>query len=599
MQRSFLALLLLAGLTAGTIALSYLLFRGGGGGSPIDAIPASADAALIIPSVADLLRDFSATRMSPAPGESGWDHLAGLLGEMLAVRGIPFRPDAQRLSRALRGEAALAWVQSARAGSPSHLIVAFEVPPGLDGVLEYVESSVLPGLKEDGVDFERRSHRGREYGVMRFPGAREIVCVAEYRRLALITVSGEAMRQALETLSRPEGSLAANSTFRRMRRDLRERSSLIAWASGDLLREALGPESLRARFPALSGGTLAALHGAQGGCVSITVGTNGQFRERVRLFATGIHTSLPARVFSGSPSDIETARLLPEGYPLYFGLSLSDPGAVWEGLPEWLAPVLEMEPARLRDRLRGAEQFLDIDARKDLMDALGEEASIALSRSKPESFVVIVRPTGTTSLRRVLDRVDGLARSFEARSVHRIAGIDVVTWEHPTLGRYRPSYAFVDGALILAGTPEVLEPILSRREAGGGRPALESPFEGDPAHIRIRADSGSLLNLLRARGEATDEATDEGASAGAWIDRLEPLLPGLRGPIPYLNASLRFTRDGLTGEWEAPLSPVIMGCLLLAFPAQTRTEQPLIPVLDPLPAPVPEESVPPGDAPSP
>jgi len=567
MQRSVLAVLLLAAILAGAVSLSFLLFRSESPGEPAAAVPASADAVLLVPSVATLLKDLAGTRMAPSAGEGGWDLLADVLSDLLSSRGIPFDPDPARLATTLRGAAALAWLPPERPGSPRQLILAFETHQRLGGMLAYVEESILPGLAGSGAVWGRRSHRGREYGTLRFPGSEASVCLASYHRIVLVTQSGEGMRRALSALTKQEASFLSNPVFRRVRRELRERSDLIAYASGDFLRRALGPDRPGDRSPVAWLRSLDVLASVQGAGVSVTVGNRGLFRERLRLLAPGISQTLPGQVFRGRPRALETALLLPPEFPLLLGASFSDPGAVWDRLPEWLGRALGRDPRRIRDRLDGIEQFLGVDIRKEILGAIGGEITMALGPPPERSFVVAMHPSDLPAARRWLTRLDGLARAAEAYRVEDSPGGPITTYEHPRLLPFRPSYAVTDSVLLLAGSPETLRRALD----AAARPADADASSGrgralgaERAHLIVAADSHKIVSWIRA-------LAPEGAGESAedpWLRRLRDALRDPTEPWPPFTASLRVIPDGLTGEIDAPISPVLLGALLLNAPAR-------------------------------
>ena len=586
MHRSILTLALLAGFLAAAIGLSWLLFRGAGSGDPAAALPASADAALIVPSVPTLLRDLSATRMAPAPGESGWELLAKIVSDLLGARGIEFEPDPGWLSKALRGSAAFAWVPSERAGSPPHLVLAFEIPSARLDVLALVEKNVLPEFAAQGLTWSRRTHRGHEYGYLRLPGTRASLCVASHKRLALVTVSGEAMRQALTALVRRDSSLASGTAFRRVRNDLRERSDVVAYLSGSLIRSLLaGRDSEEGRSRWLH--AIAESAGVTAAGASITVTRRGLFRERVRILAPRIAGTIAGRIFASRPRPLSAAGLLPEGYPLYLGASFSDPGAAWAHLPEWFAPLLRQEPERLRLRLQGLQDFMGLDIRQDLLGALGEEVALALDPAGRKPPIVALRPSDEAAARRLLGRLDGLARATEAYHSEGLPKGAITTYTHEKITPHRPSYLFLDGALVLSDAPEPLAALAGRRAEGDRdpTPARGSPasFPSEKAHLLVSAETEELVRWLR--GIAPGRGDE--AAGSAWLERLRGLLPGWAGPLPACTASFRITREGLSGQWTAPLSPVILAALLAVSPLET-SHPPLPPADSPIPEPEPE-----------
>src|SRR6266850_2247603 len=114
--------------------------------------------------------------------------------ELLEIRPSPFPPE--------------------RARYPSELILAVEIPSRDDDFLGTVERSILPGMAGGAAVASRSSHRGIEYLVVRPPGTGSVICVASFQRLALITLSRDAMRRALSTLMRLDPGLSDDPSFR-------------------------------------------------------------------------------------------------------------------------------------------------------------------------------------------------------------------------------------------------------------------------------------------------------------------------------------------------------------------------------------------------
>lgn len=566
MPRSILVFVLLLGLLAGAAGFSYLLLRGGPAGEPDAAIPAGADATLIIPSLPILLKHLSGTRMGPAPGETEWELLSEVIAALLESAGVSYEPDPQWLARNLAGSAALSWVPSGRAGAPPHLVLAFEVKSVPARFLDAVARAALPEMGLEPSAFKRRSHRGFEYGTFRLPGAAEIVCVASHRRLVLVTVSGEAMRQCLTALTKSETSLPRDPSFRRVRRDLRERSDVIAYLSGRFLKSTfLAPDGARSAWR-----TLLIPGAPEGAGISVTVGKRGLFRERIRILESGMTRNLPGKLFSARPREVTTSAALPAGYPFYVGLSFSEPGAFFEMLPDVLAKASGQEPARMRERIAGLEEFLGLDFRKDLLDVIGDEASIALDPGSDPAFVIALKPSDPAGVKRLLVRADGLARAAEAYRSSEHSGEAIVTYEYPRLLPRRPSYAFSGSTLLISDSPAPIEAALvaaARKSPAPQGEALSPAWIGSTrAHVAALADTSRLILWLRGGSGGTERDGIEGARESGWIRRLEDLLPRSAGPLPPTSASFILTGDGMMGEWSAPISPVMMAALMMALP---------------------------------
>jgi hypothetical protein len=587
MQRSILAMVLLVGLVMGAAGLGLLLFSGGAAGEPAAALPASTDVALLIPSVPDLLKDLARTRMAPAPGESGWDLLADIIAALLEARAIAFSPDPGWLARTFKGGAALGWVPSETPGAPAHLVLTFETPSRVEDLPELVERTILPELGPAAV-FKTRSHRGHAYGTIRLPGAPDIVCVSSHGRLAIVTVSGEAMRQALTALRRREASLLSDPHFRKIRRDLRERAAASVFVSGRRLKAAAEAARMR-RGPVSWLAALAEPGALQGAGVSITIGRRGQFRERARLLAAGLAQSLPGRLFPGSPGPLGAAARLPRGFPLYVGVSVPDPGAAWERLPEMVARATGREAAHVKERAEGLEAFLGLRIGRDVLGVVGGQAAAAVDPGPGGAFLIALRPSDPAGARRLLARLDGLARAADAYRPGPASETLITTYEHPRLAPRRLSWAFAGEDLLLADDPGTIRRALERPREAGGRALSGSGLARDRAHIVAAAETGHVVEWLRAAARAGGE--DRGA---AWLRRLQELLPGSAGPLPPTSAKVRLGRDGLSGEWSAPVSPVILAALLLGSPAG-----PPAPEAAPgTPPPAPAEPAPTGPSPA-
>jgi len=587
MQRSLLVLLLLAAFAAGTVGLFVLLSHGGNAGDPADALPSGVNAALVIPSLPQLLKNLGRTRMAPAPGESGWDLLAELLSEGLGSRGISYEPDPGALSKVLRGGVAIGWLASGKRGNPPALVLALELPSRRDDLLDLVEESVLPDLRAAGAVTARHVHRGHEYLAIRFPGASTVIAVAGYGRLAIITFTRDAMRQSLSTLMRHDPGLLADASYRRVGRDLQGESDVVAFFSESYFRdlEASAAGTVPEEGPWRR--ALASAGGIRGAGISLTVEREGLFHERLRVLVPGISDTLPGKVFGSRPTEIESASLLPPGYPFYAGASFSHSESMWELLPDWLAPLTRQEPAHLRDRLLGLEQFMGLDVRRDLLGVMGNEIAVAVDPASDNPFVLALRPTDLTAARRLLARVDGLAKAAEAYHLHAVKGGEITTYEHARFAPLRPSYVFAGQSLLLAGSPDPLEQAL--RASQSADRDRRAPFDfGKPAHLALVADTEQTIGWIRRLSSSGSDADPERKTA--WLRRLRDLLPGSSGPLPPLSASFDLTRDGLTGEWTGPLSPVLLTSLLLASPGEPPAADAPLPVEEqPEPSPDPQD----------
>jgi hypothetical protein len=566
MQRSLLAVLLLAGFLAGAIGLSYLFFHGGPAGDPSAALPAGVSAALVIPSLPSLMRNLSTTRMAAAPGGDEWRLFSEILSELLDARGLALDVDPSILAKGLRGGAALGWIPPERQGASPGLILALEISSINEDFLGFVERSVLPGLAGGAAIASRRAHRGHAYLVVRVPGSASVICVTSWGRLALVTLSRDAMRRALSTLMRHDPALIDDPSFRALKRDLAERSDLLAYGSGDFVR---GLFATGAEGDVAGEGWRNAIASSErilGAGVSITISREGLFRERVRILIPGIADTLLGEIFGGRPGKIEIASRLPAGYPFYAGATFSHTEAVWDRLPGWLGPVAGEAPARLRSRLLGLEEFLGLDFRRDLFSVVGDQIAVAIDPRGANPFVIALRPSDSAAVRRLLSRMDGLARAAEAYRASTAGGGRITTYEYPRLAPLRPSYLFGDDALLISGAPEALDRNPSTGSGGDPPPAFDAP----PAHLALRVDTEEALLWIRG---IADRGSSQGRSQ-AWLRRLQDLLPGASGPLPPLTATFSLNRDGISGEWSSPLSPVILTTLLLASPGSQEETPP-------------------------
>jgi hypothetical protein len=594
MRRSFLSLLLLAGFMAGAVAVLFLIFWGSGATESLEAVPASARAALLISSVPDLLEDISRTRMGPAAGESGWDLLANIIRELLEARGIPFDPDPSWLSRSLRGGATLAWVPSEQASAPAHLVLAFDLPGRPQDPLGLFERTILPDLRGAGATWRRRTHRGHEYGTLRFPGAAEMACVTVHERLAVITVSGEAMRQSLEALYGRDPSLVSDVPFRHVRGELREQSNLVAYGSASFIQSLLSAGEPRAGPGMRALGRLLSLGPLEGAGISITVDRAGLFHEKLRVFAPRASSSILGELFGGRPRPIAAAALLPEPSPLRLGLSVGDPGAVWEHLPEIAGAYLGQEPSHVRERLKGFEEFLGPNVRRDLFGTLGTEIALALDTERPGRSVLALSPSDAGAAHRLLARLDGLAHAADAYHSERLPNAEIVTYDVTRLDPWKPSYAFRRDDLVLSGSTEALRLALAgpadrapgRPPAAAGAAAI---LQEGQCHLCAVAETEHLLDWIRRLAEG-----DQDRRGSAWLGRLRDLLPGSTGPLPDSTASFRMSRDGVSGEWSGPLSPLILTTLILASPQEPAGAAP--PLAEPEPSEPEASSGPPASS---
>jgi hypothetical protein len=400
--------------------------------------------------------------------------------------------------------------------------------------------------------------------------------------MALIASSRDAMRQAIDSLMHGESSLIETPAFRSLRADLGARSDLVAYVSGEFARGFFsgdGDDGWR--------GALVRESTVRAAGISIAIGKDGLFRERVRVLVPGLSTTLVGEVFGSRPAAIASAGRLPAGFPFYVGASFSHSDAVWEHLPGWLASVTGQDPARVRGRLLGLEEFLGIDIRRDLLGVMGDELALAFDPGPGKPFVLALRPSNQGAARRLLGRLDGLARAAEVYVSSTGRAGPITTYEYPRLAPMRPSYVFEGDELLIADSPEPLARVsLALGDPGSQARGDAGALTERPAHLALVADTEHAISWIRELAGGPDERR-----SGAWLQRLRDLLPGVASPLPPLQATFVLTREGISGEWSAPLSPVILTSLLIAAPGSD--ESPLLQA----PAPPEGERDEPGSVP--
>src|SRR5262249_22383783 len=133
--------------------------------------------------------------------------------------------------------------------------------------------------------------------------------------------------------------------------------------------------------------------------------------------------------------------------------------------------------------------FLAIDMKRDLPEILGDAIVAAVDPNDRGSLVLALKPRDPTSTRRLLGRLDGLARAAEVyRASSGETGI-VTSFALPRLAPVVPSYAFTGESLVVSGSPATLS---SGHASHGDRtPGIGAALGRRPAHLAIVAEGGT------------------------------------------------------------------------------------------------------------
>ncbi|HZE88070.1 MAG TPA: hypothetical protein VE404_00915, partial [Verrucomicrobiae bacterium] len=496
MQRTLLAAVLLAGFLAGAVGISILLIRGAGSADPLAAIPAGAEVVVSIPSVPELMRGLARSRRSADNAGDDWDRAASLVAELSDARGLAVPAEGAKLARALRGGAAIGLVHSARRESSPDAILAVELASRDDGWLSWFEASIVPSLAGGDATSTRRSHRGHDYLVVKARGTGVHLCVAAAGRLAIATTTRAAMEQSLSAMLGHEPSISSSPAFRGVQREMGRRSAALAFVTKPFIDRSIEGKPRDTGEPASGWRRALAASQAETLAVSIRVDADGLFREQARVWIPAMSETLIGRLFRGRPREISAADELPEGFAFYAGAALGDLEPLEETLPSWLGPALGQDSESLRDRLAGLRDFLDSDFRRDLVTTLGEEVALAADPDVPRSAVVALQPTDAAAMKRILHRLDGLARAGAGYRAPGEEAPGVTTYSLP--GGFSASYLVSGSSLLLGASPQALAGLGKRKHRADRFPKGEGPLAADPpAHLVLALDTEFAMGWLR------------------------------------------------------------------------------------------------------
>ncbi|MBI3450997.1 MAG: DUF3352 domain-containing protein [Acidobacteria bacterium] len=566
MQRTLLAAVLLAGFLAGAVGISILLIRGAGSADPLSAIPAGAEAVIAIPSAPDLMRGLARSRRAEANAGDDWDLAASLVGELSDARGLTVQPEGARMARSLRGGAAIGLLHSARHASSPDLIVAVELESRDDALLSWFEASVVPSIAGGDATSTRRTHRGLEYLVVKARGTGVHLCVAVVGRLAIATTTRAGMEESLSALLGHAPSISSSPSFRGVQRDIGRHAALLAFVTKPFIERAIRGESAGAEASRAGWRRAAEEAHAEAAAVSIRVDADGLFREQARIWIPDMSETLLGRLFRGRPRPIAAAEELPEGFALYAGAAFGDLAPLGETLPSWLGPALGQDPESLRDRLAGLQDFLDSDFRRDFLTTMGVQVAIAADPGVSRSAVVALEPTDAAATKRLLHRLDGLARAGGAYRGPGEESSGVTTYALP--GGLSPSYLVSGSSLLVGASPDALATLRGRRRHGDRIPRAEGPLAFDPpAHVVLAVDTELALGWLRRHAPSRKSVSSE-----AWLRKIADLLPVASEPLPRTRVRFVVTRDGISAEWISPASPTLLTALIWMTPGPEAPE---------------------------
>src|SRR6185503_5505279 len=146
--------------------------------------------------------------------------------------------------------------------------------------------------------------------------------------------------------------------------------------------------------------------------------------------------------------------------------------AVWshgDAARDALAALLEDDASAgaLGTRLSAVEDFLDLDFARDVLGSIGRDVLVWIGDATPYPRSADGSPAGLRwatsfslsrpeTFRRILGRLDGLARIFSLRRTQSDAGGEITWFDIPAISPIAPSYQ-VDGRVVrLASSPDLL-----------------------------------------------------------------------------------------------------------------------------------------------
>ncbi len=560
-------------LLAAALALAFLL-RGAALRDPDEALPRDTQLVLRAPDVPRLARDLARAGLGMDAGGSGWGLLADLVERMLQRRRVSLSLGPADLERVLRSEAVVALAPT---GEADRADLALIVKAGLasERVVEAVRS-LLDTSGEPAV-WGSREHRGRTIATRRVAGGAGSICVAGLKGVALLTTSGALMRRIIDTLDGRIEPLRSDPAYRAVRQRLDQRADLLIYASGGWLRPTIdlvvrGGED-RGPFTKVQG--LLGLDSVRGAGLAVHM-RRGLFEERLFIAMAPGGRGLLGEVFAAEPRAARAPRVLSPDSPYYAAFTVARLDTVYKKLPDILAGPEPAARKAIRDRLSGMEAFLGLDLKRDLFAALGGEIAVSFGAPSPyprtagglalrdTPMAISISLKDPAAISKILTRIDGFARAAAAYHALTLGGQAMTVYAFDALAPLTPAYRLRGDQLVAATSPEMLLSALSaasRRAPASVQRDLGRLLNMLPgkAHLVFCGDTGRLIDLLPTGIGAG------GPVAPALPETLPQRLKVLaaQGPLPPTAAAFRMGKAGLLVEWIAPVSPSLLGYLIM------------------------------------
>ena len=559
------AILALSVVLAAAIA-GFLLIRGVGQSSPLDCLPQETRLFFRAPDPTRLWRAVGRTSLGD-PSSPARDFLGDLMARHLESHGLSQIPVATGNREWMAGESVLALIESeGSAGIEPALIVATRHTGGqtLDQVRTLLTSAAPDPASA--VPTPRR-HRAREYLELRAVPTSPPVFLAAHKGVVILSSDGATMRRILETIDGKAEPLRSSPAYRAVMDTTARRADLSAYFSGAWLRQAI-----EARLGAGAGRRTARALGLRAvRSAGVAVNIRGQlFHETLRVSLEPGSSSLVAQLFDEAPRAPRPLKHLTPGFPYYMALSTSNLNAAYRTLPDLLAGASDPERTAIRERIRGAEEFMELDLGRDLFGAIGGEMAIGFGSAsvypRGASNRALYNTPGMASLSlrdrgavtRIMGRIDGLARALDGYQTSLHGDQEMTSYEFTTLAPMRPSYVFKGRYLIAATSPDLFKtPAQVPQEVARCLDLLPRKI-----HLLLVADTSRLMDRVASP-----------LSPEVWVMIPEPLrsrLAGLalRRDLHPTAAAGRLKGGVMTVESVSPASAALLGALLIPSRAQ-------------------------------
>jgi len=550
MRPATLVPVLLIGFVLLAAAGGALLLRGAGSADLLGALPADASIVVHARNLPRLVEALGRSRLAenPADDDSRWEQVAEILQPLLGLEGVSAALAPESMARLLAGEVVFAQMPG-RSGESPAFVLAATGPAGGERAAEKA-SRLLGSADGEPTGWIPRTHRGRPYSLLRVREGAGTVCVSGARGMVLIATSARTMRRVLDTLEGRGRSVARDQDWLVARDHLPRRADLYVHVSGSALRawiEARADGSAFSRAAALAGAG-AARHAA----LSVRI-REGLFHESLFVVLSPEGRGLPGALFDGPPRAEAGAVPRDPRFAVNASIAWEDPGEAWGDLPGAVSAKDERLFTDLQARLEGLEEFLGLELQRDLLRSLGREMRISLETASPFPrgaaphalrnlrWRASVQLRRADPVRRVLRRVDGLARAFATREAHG-RGEETVTWYRiPALAPMAPSYRLTRRTLHAASSPDLL-----------GAPPARAPTSSqgmfkhlpERAHIFFQASAGRLAEM--GIGEHGPAPRTWPASALLSLAQSEALPPTV--------GAGRMEASGFLLQWISPAS---------------------------------------------